>query len=469
MKRAVILFTRAPVPGKTKTRMMPRLSPEECSLLHKMFLLDIQRTLRGIDADIYVFHASDTAQEEQLLKQLWEEKAAEEPFLKENSFGQPWSKQLKGFFPQKGETLGVRMFQSICQVLEAGYESCVLIGTDVPELSREDLEAAFERLLDQDVVFGRTKDGGYYLIGMKQPVREAFELSSYGHSAVLEQTVSRIEEAGFSVGFTGTREDMDVFEDLLGYLQRARSSKRLPTQYTFFYVLGLLRISVIIPIYQEEDTIRKMKRQLEEIQATKEAFHEIIFVDGGSKDATLSLLGEEYPVLHCSKSRSLQMNLGAKESTGDILFFLHCDSLLPPFPKREILEVIAQNPVGCFGIRFPSRNILMHICSRLSNFRAEKRGLPFGDQGIFLERSLFFELGMFPELPIMEDYQFSLTLRAQKIPVRLTPHRLVTSGRRFPKGIIPKLLLMWKMYRLRAWYRQGVSVKKLADLYGDVR
>ena len=93
----------------------------------------------------------------------------------------------------------------------------------------------------------------------------------------------------------------------------------------------------------------------------------------------------------------------------------------------------------------------------------------FGDQGIFVERELFFEAGMYPELPIMEDYQFSLTLKEKKIKLGMTKKRIYTSDRRFPEGTIAKLKLMWKMNRLRKMYRVGEDIEKIASMYQDVR
>jgi len=93
----------------------------------------------------------------------------------------------------------------------------------------------------------------------------------------------------------------------------------------------------------------------------------------------------------------------------------------------------------------------------------------FGDQGIFIERDLFFEIGMFPDMPILEDYQLSVTLRERGIRLGMTKHRIYTSDRRFEGNTIEKLRLMWLMNRLRAMYRKGVPIEKIASLYADVR
>ena len=97
------------------------------------------------------------------------------------------------------------------------------------------------------------------------------------------------------------------------------------------------------------------------------------------------------------------------------------------------------------------------------------RKVMFGDQGMFMERELFFELGMFPQIPIMEDYQLSLTLKEAGIKLGMANKRIYTSDRRYPRGMIPKLRLMWKMNRMRKMYRDKVQVQKLADMYEDIR
>ena len=86
----------------------------------------------------------------------------------------------------------------------------------------------------------------------------------------------------------------------------------------------------------------------------------------------------------------------------------------------------------------------------------------FGDQGIFIKRELFFDVGMFPDIPIMEDYQFSLTLKEMGIKLGMTKHRIYTSTRRFEGNTIDKLRIMWKMNRLRAMYRKGVEPEQIA-------
>lgn len=226
-----------------------------------------------------------------------------------------------------------------------------------------------------------------------------------------------------------------------------------------------MKISIIIPIYNEETTIEKLMTTLEPLKGRCE----ILFVDGGSTDGSLEMIGNRYPVIFSEKGRAKQMNCGAEKSTGDVLFFLHCDSEVPATALEEIEAVMKKHRAGCFGIAFHSWHFFMFTCRVISNHRVKDRKVMFGDQGIFIERTLFFEIGGFPDLPIMEDYQFSLTLKEKKIPLGMTKHRIYTSDRRFKGTTREKLRVMWKMNRLRAMYRKGVPIEEISAMYADVR
>ncbi len=442
-KNAVIVFTRVPIAGQTKTRMMPYLTGKQCARLHTCFLKDIAEECEKTEADLYVYYT---------------------PEGKGNALKEIFGKAAV-YRNQEGENLGERMYRAIDHTLSLGYEKCVLIGTDIPEIKREDLQSAFQLLEEKDIVFGPTADGGYYLIGMKQAHAIAFEKQSYGHGSVLECTVAQIENANLEVGYVRKLEDMDTREDLAHFRNRMRNSEALRKTETGKYLMRNSKISIIVPIYNEEKTIVALQEQLRPLQERCE----IILVDGGSTDKTLELISPDFRVLHSPKGRANQMNFGAEVSDGDVLFFLHSDSELPKKPLEEIRYVMSKHRAGCFGIAFHSKNFFMFTCRVISNHRIKDRKVMFGDQGIFVERELFFEAGMFPVLPIMEDYQFSLTLKEMGIKLGMAKHRIYTSDRRFPKGTIPKLRVMWKMNRLRKMYRDQVPIETIADMYRDVR
>lgn len=449
MKRAVIVFTRVPLAGATKTRLMPYLSAKKCAALHTCFLLDIASQCYKTEADIFVYGTPKEKIHE--LKVLFGERA----FYRE----------------QQGNDLGERMYHAIKEVLEAGYDACVLIGTDIPEIKSTDLEAAFQTLMNREVVFGPTQDGGYYLVGMKRPIKEVFEKQIYGRGNVLERTVAYYKKTSEKkgqqcrTGYVRVLEDVDVREDVEALRNRIRLKGDWNKSETGKYLMRNQKISIIVPVYNEVTTIEHIQRELLPIKNRCE----IIFVDGGSTDGTVERIRPEFRVLHTSKGRAKQMNLGAKESNGDILFFLHSDSELPKYPLEEIRAVMAKYSAGCFGIAFHSRHFFMWTCRIISNHRIKDRKVMFGDQGIFIDRNLFFEAGMYPEIPIMEDYQFSLTLKEMGIKLGMAKHRIYTSDRRFPRKTIPMLKEMWKMNRLRKMYRDGVSTEKISKLYRDVR
>lgn len=443
MKKAVIIFTRVPEPGKTKTRMMPYLSPVQCKRLHTCFLKDIVSECRKCQANIFVSFTPDDGRKK--LRHI---------------LG-----PAQGWLPQQGANLGERMYRAIAEVLSRGYGSCILIGTDVPELRTKSLEKAFHILDTKDAVFGRTEDGGYYLVGMKRPLKEAFALDAYGHGKVLEDTLKDMGKADHTAGFTDTLFDMDTPKDLRGYRRRMLSDEFLKKSFTGRYLARISRISIIIPVYNESRTIEKMQKQLFPLLGKCE----ILFVDGGSTDDTVEKISPGFTVIRSEKGRAWQMNEGARRSSGDILFFLHCDSELPDHPLERIRKVMRDHSAGCFGIAFHSKNFFMFTCRVISNHRIKDRKVMFGDQGIFVDRDLFFEAGMFPEIPVMEDYQFSLTLKKMGVKLGMTDKRIYTSDRRFPKGTIPKLKLMWKMNRLRKMYRDGMDIRKIAGMYKDVR
>lgn len=451
MNKAIIVFTRVPVPGHTKTRLMPYFTGEECAKLHSCFLKDIGAECKKTGVDLFVFYTDDNKEEN-----IWKEKRK----VLASAFGREAKYCL-----QKGENLGERMYGAIEQVLNQGYESCILIGSDIPEIRQNDMEMAFRLLEEKDVVFGPTKDGGYYLVGMKEPRKEVFGIGSYGHGKVLADTLKELEIHGLSVSCIRALSDADTPEDIKAYRNRMRTEQHLQKTCTGRYLAGNTKISIIIPIYNEEKTIEKLQKQLYYLKEQCE----IIFVDGGCTDRTLELISPEFKVIHSGKGRAVQMNTGAKASHGDVLFFLHCDSELPGKPLELIREVMRSHRAGCFGIAFHSKSFFMLTCRIISNLRVFDRKVMFGDQGIYIDRDLFFELGMFPEIPIMEDYQFSLTLKEANVKLGMARRRIYTSDRRFPKETIPKLRVMWKMNRLRKMYRDGVDIETISDMYRDIR
>lgn len=440
--RALIVFTREPVPGKTKTRLMPYFTPRQCADIHIGFLKDIYKEARRTGADIIVAYDGET---NACLKKI---------------FGRG-----REYIRQTGDDLGIRMDNALRYALDQGYEKAVLIGTDIPELTAASIRKAFDLLDDADVVLGPTADGGYHLIGMKEPHPEVFAVKAYGNSSVLQETLKAAEAGGSKAVCGDEYHDLDVREDAAGYRERMTKSKRLQRSHTGRFLRDNATVSVIVPVYNESSTICQMTAQLRPYMDDAE----ILFVDGGSTDDTVSRIDSGFTVLTGAKGRAAQMNLGAQKSSGDILLFLHCDSVLPPDMTGEVRRCLAKNAYGCFGVRFPSRNFFMLTNRVISNHRAWRRGLPFGDQGIFIPRELFFRNGMFPEIPIMEDYEFGIKLRAAGIRPGRTKRRITTSPRRYGSNTLSILKTEYLMWNLRRMYRRGTDIQEILRKYKDIR
>lgn len=189
---AVILFTRVPVPGKTKTRLYPFLNMENCCKLHEAFLKDIYEIIVQSDADIHICYTPDENLKD--LKVLFPDDTS--------------------FFPQKGTDLGIRMHRGISDVLNFGYKNVLLIGSDIPLLKSCDIEKAFDILKTHDIAVSPADDGGYYLIGMKQPCESVFQIH-YSTSKVFAQTIEAIKNNGKTYGIGNKLPDIDRKEDLI--------------------------------------------------------------------------------------------------------------------------------------------------------------------------------------------------------------------------------------------------------------
>lgn len=224
-----------------------------------------------------------------------------------------------------------------------------------------------------------------------------------------------------------------------------------------------MKITMILPIYNESKTVDAMLDQLEDLPGD----WEILFADGGSSDDTLEKIGDRYTVLHAPKGRANQMNYAAGKAASDVIWFVHCDSQLPKDAHSQICAAVEKGAEwGCFHIGFDYDGPFMGCNTYFSNRRA-KKGIAFGDQGIWIRKALFEQIGGFPDLPIMEDYEFSLRLQRKGIPICQLPGQIITSGRRYEKRF--PLITMWQMFYLRCLYRRGVDIREIARRYKDIR
>lgn len=223
-------------------------------------------------------------------------------------------------------------------------------------------------------------------------------------------------------------------------------------------------ISIIIPTLNEEKTIANTIKNLENLIGDKE----IIVVDGGSSDNTVLEASKYANVVKSKMGRSFQMNSGAKIAKGEIFWFVHSDSIIQENSLIQIENAISKGYIGGgFHLYFYDLNTkFMKFVQVTSNMRGKFLKLIYGDQGIFVRKDVFEKLGGFPEIEIMEDWEFSLMIKKHG-KTCLINAPIGTSARRFKKGGELKTLLL--MHKLKILYTLGVSPKELVKIYREAR
>lgn len=228
-----------------------------------------------------------------------------------------------------------------------------------------------------------------------------------------------------------------------------------------------LSISVIIPALNEESVIGACLAQFQDIPDPLE----IIVADGGSDDRTCIVAGE-YPrvrvVRSAARGRAVQMNAGAAAAAGDILLFLHADTLLPEDWRRRVIDSVSRPEVSGGRFRFDISDPapVYRWIARGTNFRSRVLGITYGDQAIYTRRDVFLKVGGYPAIPIFEDSEFAGKLKREGL-FDWIDAPISTSSRRWRRrGPVRTLLLTWM---LRLLYTLGVSPDALHRLYRHVR
>ena len=210
----------------------------------------------------------------------------------------------------------------------------------------------------------------------------------------------------------------------------------------------MARVTIIIPTYNEEKNIEKIQDSL----ARLEGDFDVIFSDGFSKDNTYNLIS--YPKIRRIKYRSRQMNEASKIAQSEYLFFVHADSIIDTKSIKAIEKCGAD--IGVFKLKFDSDKLMMKIVSFFSNLRVKTRNIAFGDQGIFIKKSLFDKIGGYDDIPIMEDYKLSMDIKKLGIKFKVLKLPIITSARKFQKEGSLKTII--KMQKLQKSFRQGDDI-----------
>ena len=222
-------------------------------------------------------------------------------------------------------------------------------------------------------------------------------------------------------------------------------------------------ISVIIPILNEAKILDKTLSQLQpELER-----HELIMVDGGSNDNSIRIAKKYGEVITSTRGRAKQLNAGAAAATGDILLFLHADIWLEPGALAAVESALSSGYIGGgFHQKIDGKSILYRVIEIAGNVRGKYLKVFYGDSGIFVARPDFEKIGGFPDIPILEEMEFSKELRKLGKTTLVAPCIHISARRWETRGIVRTTL---NNYLITLLYFLKISPERLAELYRHIR
>jgi rSAM/selenodomain-associated transferase 2/rSAM/selenodomain-associated transferase 1 len=421
--RRLIVFGRYPVPGRTKTRLIPALGPAGAADLQRQFTERIIGTaLKARIAPVQFSFTGGTP------RQVRRWLAKPELRIERQSDGD----------------LGRRMHTAMASAFDGGNRLVVLVGTDVPTATAGHLQAAFDALRTSDMVLGPSNDGGYWLIGLRQPA-DVFSDITWGSHSVLDQTLAAGRRLKLRIAQLDPLQDIDIPSDLASLPAAAKT--------------GRPYLSVVIPALNEGDTIEAA------IESARSDDSDIIVVDGGSRDRTAARAADAGArVIPAPRGRAVQMNRGARKAGGSVLLFLHADCRLPHGYSSHVFETLmdSRTIAGAFRFRtdYPARS--MRLIEKTVHLRSTWFQMPYGDQGLFLRNDVFQRMGGFSPVPIAEDL-FLVRRLARMGRIRLARVAVVTSGRRWRRIGVWRATLI--NYLIAGGCLMRIPARTLAPLY----
>lgn len=435
MDQKLIIFLKYPEEGKVKTRLASSIGVYEATCVYKKLAEDTVsqvRPLAGRSTDIVI--AYDPPERGAEIKQ--------------------WIPGPFKYVAQEGENLGERLKKVVNAAFLDGAERVIVIGSDCPGLDSLTVNRAFWALLKKDVVIGPSEDGGYYLIGFNQE-RYAALLDDipWSTSQVLQHTLDKSKEVGVSTELLSEKFDVDTVDDL-----------RRMSQAKHDHSCDALKISVIIPTLNEEANIESTL-----INLTRQHHpHEIILADGGSSDKTVKIASRYARVVSSGRGRALQMNEGVAAATGDVFLFLHADTQLPGNALLKIEDALkpGKKQSGRFRMSFGHRHPLLKFYEYQTRFHL----FSYGDQGFFVKRELFQEMGGFSVDAIFEDIDFYRRLLKHEKPM-IIKSPVITSPRRFlQNGVIKQKFINISLAAMYYLGFQRSTIKSFQNAwYKDIR
>lgn len=421
----LIVMTRLPREGRNKTRLIPALGASGATAMHDR----LTRHAVGRASSYAMMHPG----------------ASLEVHLEGGSpdEGREWLGDVECIAQHPGD-LGQRMQAAADRAFSRGAQRVVIIGTDCPSLDEPTLSEAFDALDKNDVVYGPAADGGYVLVGLSKPCPQLFTGIAWGENRVLKQSLAAARESFLKVAMLEIREDVDTPADLPAAETTLAAGES---------------VSVIIPTLNEEGHLPFLLEHLKRCDP-----HEIIIADGGSRDRTVEIAEQAGArVVHAAKGRASQMNLAAATASGEFLLFLHADTMPPP-DYLSVIRTTLHTPVtsaGAFRFALAGELHAAPLIETMVNLRCRLFQTPYGDQALFLRRTIFWHVGRFPEWPVMEDLHLVRALKRTG-RVRIAPASARTSTRRWEKGGTIRTFLRHQL--MLAAYRLGVPARHIAKI-----
>lgn len=238
-----------------------------------------------------------------------------------------------------------------------------------------------------------------------------------------------------------------------GETSRSRPSQKAPES-------AELAVSIVVPVLDEaaiiDDALGRLRRDFTDC--------EVVVVDGGSTDGSAELAASHVRVIEAAGGRATQMNEGARHTRGDVLWFIHADTAIEPAALAQVRAALADPGTvgGGLTLRFDRRSAGLNYLAWTSNHRARTMHWIFGDQAMFVRRSVFTEIGGFPELPIMEDLEMSRRLH-RRGELAVLSATSTAAARRFEQHGTWQMVVF--MQYLKALYFVGVSPQAIARRY----
>ena len=222
-------------------------------------------------------------------------------------------------------------------------------------------------------------------------------------------------------------------------------------------------LSIVLPVFKEAEKINELIAHLRQ-QAHGDI--EIIVVDGDDAGSTINEVTDLKAIkLTASRGRALQMNAGAMSAKGEIILFLHADTLLPRNAFTLIREALTKKGIvaGAFDLGFESKRRIFAITELYVALRTRLTRVPFGDQAIFIKRDYFERVGGYRDIPLMEDVELMTRIRRCGDSITIIPHKVRTSPRRYERDGV--LYCTFRNLALQILYAWGVPPEQLMKWY----